>query len=139
VQTGDVVTHIDGTPLAEWSMAQVRSACIGTAGTSVRLTIDKADGRTLDVTLVIFDFIGILFQDLIFRHIASVPSLFERNSNNHGFYFDSDSSFSGARQPGVLALSRLGSGSTTSQTTTSPTHEHAITIFDDHHHTYVFF
>ncbi len=115
VQVGDVVTHIDGTPVAEWSMPQVRAACIGTAGTSVRLTIIKPDGRGLDVTLVMW--LACVRASLMrASQEKGSERLVKTCDGIHGHVtrclltFVTHAFPSGARQPWILALPRSRAG-----------------------------
>jgi len=51
VEIGDALSHIDGETVNELKMDQIRERILGIAGTKVRLTIVKATGRVLDVSL----------------------------------------------------------------------------------------
>jgi hypothetical protein len=50
LQIGDRITQINGEDCIDWTMQKVRSACIGTAGTSARFTVVRND-ETFEVML----------------------------------------------------------------------------------------
>mmetsp|Transcript_49399 Transcript_49399/g.117375 ORF Transcript_49399/g.117375 Transcript_49399/m.117375 type:complete len:771 (+) Transcript_49399:29-2341(+) len=51
LEVGDFITHIEGVSCAGWSLGQLRQAILGIAGTMVRLTMNKGNGRILEVAL----------------------------------------------------------------------------------------
>ena len=51
VEIGDLLSHIDSEPVTNMKMEQIRERILGVAGTKVRLTIHKINGRVLDVVL----------------------------------------------------------------------------------------
>ena len=51
-EVGDILTHIDGETVVGLKLDQIREKILGVAGTKVRLTINKSNGRVLDVSLV---------------------------------------------------------------------------------------
>jgi len=52
IEVGDALLHIDSESVTGMKMEQIRERILGVAGTTIRLTIQKANGRILEVTLV---------------------------------------------------------------------------------------
>lgn len=57
IAKGDVITSIDGAPVANLSLADIRDAFHKPAGTAVRLGITKKDGSAHTVTLTLRDYV----------------------------------------------------------------------------------
>jgi len=45
LEKGDYISHIEGVACAGWSLVQLRNAILGIAGSIVRLTLNKANGK----------------------------------------------------------------------------------------------
>ena len=51
IAVGDSISHIDGASVIGWTMMSLRHAIVGHAGTIVRLTINKPNGRIFEIPL----------------------------------------------------------------------------------------
>jgi len=51
IAVGDSISHIDGASVIGWTMMSLRHAIVGHAGTIVRLTINKPNGRMFEIPL----------------------------------------------------------------------------------------
>lgn len=75
VEIGDLLSHIDSESVTNMKMEHIRERILGVAGTKVRLTIHKINGRVLDVVLTrgspewwqFYDDNEVLRRDLVAR------------------------------------------------------------------------